>query len=198
MRGRLLTPIRTITSKQDVLGHLVDAFTKKGHVIIDSIIKTSDQAVYTKDEEQLLQLYKKLQGEVKTSDFLVAEISEPSSGIGYLISQAVAEKKPVLVLMKEDTKGNAPLPLTVGDNKYIHFETYKDIEPEIEEIVARFLNKMKDIIDTKFILIISPDIDKYLEWASQERRMHKAQLVREAIEGQMNKDKEYQQFLKDL
>jgi hypothetical protein len=49
----------------------------------------------------------------------------------------------------------------------------------------------------KFIFIISPEIDKYLEWVSNERRMHKSQIVREAIENQANKDKEYQEFLRD-
>jgi len=49
----------------------------------------------------------------------------------------------------------------------------------------------------KFILIITPEIDRYLEWSSIERRMHKSQVVRAAIEKVIKRDGEYQDCIRD-
>jgi len=137
--------------------------------------------------------YKKNIASIKNSDILVAEVTNLSSGIGFLISTALNLKKPVLALyfgpshkqLSTTLKGSA-------SNKLMFFreydtDTYKDV-------ITKFLQKVKSITDTKFILIISPDIDKYLEWASDYKRMHKAQLVREAVEAYMENDKDWAEF----
>ncbi|MBL8015571.1 MAG: hypothetical protein JNK26_05295, partial [Candidatus Doudnabacteria bacterium] len=86
----------------------------------------------------------------------------------------------------------------IGGNtsKIFKLAKYSKVEEANNEI-DQFLKEARDMIDTKFILIISPEIDKYLQWSSEERRMHKAQIVRNAVEDTMNKDKEYKQFRKD-
>jgi hypothetical protein len=50
-------------------------------------------------------------------------------------------------------------------------------------------------LDSKFILIISPEMDRYLNWASKVKRTHKAQVVRAALEVMIKKDKEYKDYI---
>lgn len=195
MQGKLITPVSAVPSNKKFLDSLISEFAKLGHKINTGVLDASKEAILMQDEQGLANQYKQIQRDLKAADFIVAEISEPSSGVGYLLSQSVSEKKPVLVLMKRGTSSKPPLPLQVNPTKLVSFHEYSD-EKDIPEIIRGFLAYIKDIIDTKFILIISPQIDKYLEWAASEKRMHKAQIVREAIEDMMNKDKDYKGFIK--
>lgn len=80
--------------------------------------------------------------------------------------------------------------LTVEDLQDIRKNLLNQVS-KVDEKIA----KLEKVAEIKFILILPPTIDKYLAWATSEHRMHKAQLVRGAIEETMLKDKEYQQFL---
>jgi uncharacterized protein (DUF1786 family) len=146
------------------------------------------------DEEHnnLPDTYSTNQKLIKNSDFIVADITEYSSGVGYLIANALHEKKQALVLFN---KSNGEvftniIKSSAVKTKGLHYVEYKK-EEELDNIVKKYVQVVKQKLDTKFILIISPEIDKYLEWASDNRRMHKAQIVRDAVEEQMKKDKEW-------
>src|SRR5690606_21651704 len=108
------------------------------------------------------------------------------------------EKKVVIAVYDEKSNVSARriAPLLGNPSKHIIYKGYK--EDDIDAIIEEGIKVAKDQMDTKFILIISPEIDRYLQWASEERRMHKAQVVRTAIEETMANDAEYQQFLEDL
>ncbi|KXK09749.1 MAG: hypothetical protein UZ20_WS6002000317 [candidate division WS6 bacterium OLB21] len=82
-----------------------------------------------------------------------------------------------------------------ASSKLLTFAEYKD-NTTIEKATVDFVYSVKSMLDTKFILIISPEIERYLEWVSDNRRMHKAQVVRRAVEDTMEKDKEYKDYLK--
>jgi 2'-deoxynucleoside 5'-phosphate N-hydrolase len=189
----------SITEDEKVKGYykqIISALEGMGHTVLQygsDHLKPSE--LLNRSDEQIESAYKMLDKLMKQADLIVTEVSYPSIGVGYEISEAVSQKKPVLALSHKEA-GFQPLATLQGNkSKYIEYHQYDN---DIEGILKTFIDKARDIIDTKFILIISPEIDKYLEWVSQERRMHKAQIVREAIENQMLKDKEYQQFLKDL
>ena len=133
---------------------------------------------------------------IKKSDVVIIEASELSNGIGFLIATALNEKKPVLALNNKTINSLPQLTLQSAKNKLF---TYKDYTNNtLDKILNEFFSKVKSLVDTKFILIISPEIDRYLEWASVNRRMHKAQVVRSALEDIIEKDKEYKAALKKV
>jgi hypothetical protein len=148
----------------------------------------------TKD---LTDTYNTILKKIRSSDAVIADTSTSSSSVGYELAIAQTERKPILVL--HDSKNIEYLADVVSGNtsKLLSIKTLSSTD-NIGRIIDDFLVEAKSLIDTKFILIISPGIDKYLEWASSERRMHKAQIVRNAIEDMMEKDKDYKQFLKEL
>jgi len=152
---------------------------------------------YEKDSEtDIVQSVNKMEKQLKHADVVITENSFSKAGIGFDIATALSLKKPVLVLdMNPDTAKKGPHPINTLNYKYL---SYKDYTLEsIEQTIKSFLQAAKQKIDTKFILIISPEIERYLEWSSDQRRMHKAQVVRQAVEDAMEKDKEYQEYFKE-
>lgn len=134
--------------------------------------------------------------QLKESDIVIADITDGTAGVGYFISTALYLKKPTLVLQTEsDSMHEIHDSITAGKNRLLTYETYKNPKEDIEEIVKNFINNARQKLDTKFILIIPAEIDRYLEWASDNKRMHKAQIVRNAIEDYMQKDEDWKDFI---
>lgn len=149
------------------------------------------------DDKLLNDIYKKSLTAIKNSDFVIAEMSYPSASIGYEISFAISEKKPVLVLYNASKATDVKMEFSLlGNNsKYIRVRKYTDKE-DIKSSIKYFVEDIKDIIDTKFILIIPAYIDKYLEWNVKHKGMSKAEVTRNAIEVVMEKDIEYENYSK--
>lgn len=138
---------------------------------------------------------------IKNCDVILAEVSYSSSGLGYEISLALEEKKPVIAIynMTEDLNHpkhipSVPTSLKGNTSKYLLLREY-DLK-NLEKILELAMKDTKDLVDTKFILIIPPEIDKYLEWNARERNKAKAEVTREAIEKIMLEDEKYQEYLK--
>ena len=187
MKAFLLGDKRNPESKENI--NLIKTTLEKDGVKVDSSVfeNTIDE-----DSKHLDHIYTDRTKSIKYCDFVVAESTYYSSGNGFLISYALSEKKPVLVLSKPGKISS--IILKSVKNKLL---TYKEYTPEtIHKHLASYLSQVRKVIDTKFILIISPEIDRYLQWASENRRMHKAQVVRLALEDVMEKDKEYKASLK--
>lgn len=134
---------------------------------------------------------------IRECDVFIADITDSSGGVGFQIALALSEKKPILALRhKNDERLIAYGPITSNTHKGIKYIEYETTE-EITKVVDKFLEEARAKIDTKFILIIPAEIDKYLNWSSDFRRMHKAQVVREALEMMMKKDKDWKQYQKN-
>lgn len=124
-----------------------------------------------------------------SSDAVIIDITGANSvEVGYTLSMAMSERKRVLIIRE---KGKAIPPTGTLD-----CVVYEDIE-SMTKIVDKFLTKVQSESDTKFILILPREIDSYLTWASNSRRRFKAQIVRDAIESIMVKDRDYKQYLKN-
>lgn len=148
------------------------------------------------DTKKAIKTIKYNEKALRDADVFIADMTKSSAGLGFQIALATSEKKPTLVLRHvEDTKPTSQNSITSGAHRNITYTDYKNTE-EITKSVDLFLEDAKQKIDTKFILIIPPEIDKYLNWASDFRRLHKAQVVRQAIEKEMSKDKDWKSYLR--
>ena len=150
------------------------------------------------DNKDIEKTYKKNKKLIRDCDFLVAEVTLFGSGIGYLIAEAISMHKPVLALY--NTKiGDKPSTIIKASSvsRKLNFVEYSE-KSELKKSIEKYLKEVKTKLDTKFILIIPAEIDRYLEWASKEKRMHKAQLVREAIDKIIEEDRDYQEYQNTL
>ncbi len=175
------------TSKMTLL--ITDTLEKIGQNVDKSLIKVDHKLDYLNFDTA----YKRNINSIRSCDVIVAEISGISSGIGFLLAKGVEEKKPVIALFNKESKNNPSLTLKGINNRHFHY--YEYTAKSLENILKDALDKVKKQLDTKFILIIPSEIDRYLEWASDYKRMHKAQVVREAIEKYMEKDEDWKEYL---
>lgn len=149
--------------------------------------------ILSQSDDEILKIYRELDKFLKQADVYIADISLPSVAIGYEISQAIVMRKPVLALINEKSSFQPLATIKGNKSRYLELEKYN--VDTLPKILKDFMKKSKKKLDSKFILIVSPEIDSYLTWSSQENRIHKAQIVRDAIEKVMNKDTEYKKFL---
>lgn len=182
---------------RDLYTSIIDALKKEGHKVFEYGSSELDPAkLINRSENEIAKAYNDLSKFLKQADIFIADISESSVGIGYEIAQALSLKKPALVLKHKDAKFEPLATLEGNKSKLLQYEQYE--KTEIAKIINTFVKESKSKLDTKFILIISPEIDRYLEWAAEHRRMHKAQIVRQAVEDMMRKDKDYKEVYSDL
>ncbi len=144
-------------------------------------------------EDDMVKAFKRNTKSIKESDIVIAEVSASDSGVGYEIAYALNLRKPVLALYNEKAGEPTAPPIQVGTQKLLTFEKYN--EDNLKNKIDKFFKDIRNKLDTKFILIISPEIDSYLEWAGKSKRMHKAQIVRNSVEKEMENDEEYQGYL---
>jgi nucleoside 2-deoxyribosyltransferase len=177
-------------SRSDEYQLIIDEFESQGTKVDRThFVRTSE--IDSKNVEEAYLTYMK---SIKSNDIVIAEVTEMSSGIGFMIATALDQKKPVIALFDKNSKLDPSKTLTGSTNKLLSFCKYD--KENLSKVIKDFQKKANDVIDTKFILIISPEIDRYLTWVSDNRRMHKAQVVRLALEDVMEKDKEYKDYVK--
>lgn len=194
MKIYILAARRANTRTKETLTSLSKYLASRGHIVNDQKLKNDLESKPEYNESELSTYHKDMLNSIKQCDVVIVEISTKSSGLGYQIAVALNERKPILAVYNGSARDHSSLALKSNPSKLLELRNYED---NLNEIAEEFLQRAKEKIDTKFILIISPEIDKYLGWVAEERRMHKAQIVRNAVEEAMNKDKDYKQFLKE-
>lgn len=162
------------------------------HTVDNSMIKRSRE----EEMKDFSKTFKTNMNSVKNADVIIAESTEYSAGLGFLVAKAIDERKNILCLQSIDAHKKGSATLQGATSKSLTYLKYN--EENLEDLLKNYLDEVKNKLDTKFILIISPDIDKYLKWAGDEYRLHKAQIVREAVEDKMKKDKRYKDYLKQI
>lgn len=148
------------------------------------------------NEENFKKASLKQDNAIKNSSIVIADITQSTGAVGYHVAHALNLKKPVLILKQSQSSSNrVPGPIIGNKSRLIKYEEYDSVD-QIEGIVKNFTKWAQQKLDTKFILILPPEIDQYITWAGEHRRRHKAQIVRESIENTMSKDKEYKEYKK--
>jgi len=123
---------------------------------------------------------------VNKADIIVMEVSGHSMSMGYLISKALEINKPVIALYTAEHK---PVFIKGIMNPKLILREYT---PETsEKVVAEAFKAAKGLIDMRFNFFVSPKILTYLDWVGQKRMVPKSVFLRNLIEREMKKDKEF-------
>jgi len=123
---------------------------------------------------------------IKRADMVVMEISGHSVSMGYILSKALEENKPVIAMYTADmdpvfVKG-------IVNHKLILAEYNKT---NLEQVISESINKAKSLVDMRFNFFVSPRILNYLDWVAQKRMIPKSVFLRHLIEREMKKDREF-------
>ena len=123
---------------------------------------------------------------INRADVVIMEISGHSMSMGYILSKALEINKPVIAMYREEMQ---PIFIAgIGDPKLI---LAKYTETNIEKVIWESLKKARSLIDVRFNFFVSPKILTYLDWVGQKRMIPKSVFLRNLIEREMKKDREF-------
>lgn len=118
-------------------------------------------------------------GALARADVVIIEATAKTLSVGYQLASAIQQKKPVLVLTK-----NNSLSGTFGSgisSDLVRFAEYDD--DNLEKIISDFLrDNTIDTKDMRFNFFINRPIYNYLRWASFKTGKTKAEILRELVE----------------
>ena len=128
---------------------------------------------------------------IENSDFVVAEISYPSSGVGFQISYSLTKKKKVLCLYKDTlNKTVSKFLKSLPEN---HTKVIKYDSNNLDAILAKYFSVTKPFKLHKFNFIISEKIKDYLKWLAEDTSQSVSEKLRYLVEKKIvDTDKDYQ------
>jgi hypothetical protein len=184
---------------QNLRGLFHTFFEKTKDTILERRVPEDPTTINLEEAENYYQEnYKK----VKSADLMIAEVSYVSIDVGHDILLAIQEKKPVIVLynMTDDIQNprhitNVPLGLQGNRSKYILLREYNS--RTLDNVLRLALEDAKELLGTKFNLILPPELDRFLEWTSKNTGIPKSETTRHAIQELMEKNDAYMNYLKE-
>ncbi len=123
---------------------------------------------------------------VKKADIVFMEVSGHSMSMGYLVGKALEMNKPVIVLHNKEHVPN--FIKGISDQKLIISEYDEEC---VEEVMEKALKKASGMIDVRFNFFVNSKILNYLDWVAQKKMLPRSVFLRNLIEKEMKKDKEF-------
>lgn len=166
---------------------IVTILKKNGYDLVSNHVLESEKELVSKESLEERQKYqKKFHQWINKADIVVAEISYPSTGVGYQLTHSLEKGKPVLALYTED---KVPVALLGEPSDKLIMAPYSI--DKLESVLIDLLNDAQKQMDVRFNFFISPKIGAYLDWISKYKKFPRAVFLRRLIEEHMKRNKEY-------
>lgn len=129
-------------------------------------------------------------------DAVILELSEVSPNAQYILAQAIILQKPTLCLYPKQKPPRDLLNHLVHRNipKMITTRAYTTVT--VQDILANFLESLQpsicqEIPNIKFTLRLTPSLERYLQWLTDQKQINKAEFIRDLLKKQLESDQEY-------
>lgn len=156
------------------------------NVIADHILGITESDLIKESVQERKEHFKKVNHWIKEADIVVAEVSHPSTNVGYEISMALDNEKPVLALHVKD---RVPVLLIGALSEKLALVSY-DLET-ISDVLHEHIDELRNQMDVRFNFFIPPKIGAYLDWVAKHKKLPRAVFLRRLIEEHMRRNKEY-------
>lgn len=173
-----------------------------GHTItrdwIDNAVATLDDYKKGKIKIDRVEIYNKAVESILASNAVVIEGTVSSFSIGHQMTLALSKNKPTLVLIYNDgsDKKNKLQNSFINGIKspLLTIARYSSKE-DIKRNLTSFLSKSSSP-SVKFNIVLSKEIENYLDWASFYYKVNKSEFIRDIIANHMSKnDSHYQKYI---
>lgn len=186
--------IHFITSSRDIESNIensrlvVDALHENEHILARDWVEVAYQRALKGSEADKVtwQMIAKENFEaIARADAVIADITVDSTAIGYQIAMAVQQKKPTLLILKQGSVA-PPFTWNIPSSFLSRVEYTTD---NIKKKITPFL-KDNDIPtkDLRFNFFIDRHIYNYLRWASTSSGKTKAEILRELVLKEIDKE----------
>lgn len=161
---------------------IIDAVSEYGHTVVADHLLNSDASDETGYDVAIID-------SIKKADVLFAEVSHPSTSVGYMISLAIQASKPVVVFYSGSEEPHLLKTLEKTNDK-IQVIRYSAID-ELKTEIPYVLDFAASAQDVRFNFFISPELSSYLDWVSRQNRTPRSVYLRQLIDNDMAKQGEF-------
>lgn len=168
---------------------IVDVLNESGLDFFDGSSITLSKLGYKMPDKDKENLYKSVVKMMDKSDLCIFEASYPSTlHIGHEITLALEKNKPVIVLHTADRE-----PLLFKGMKNVRIKWIEYDSSNLKQLLLEAVEEAKKEVDVRFNFFVSPKILAYLDWVAQKRMIPRSVFLRNLIEREMKKDKEFKE-----
>lgn len=166
---------------------IVRALSKQADkVFSEHILNFKADGLGNQTKEEAKKNYDKILSSIKKADVFVAEVSTQSLSVGHELTEAMALSKPVIVLYSGKNMPGLLFGSDYDKMQIIHYEP-GNLRSLLEKAVEEALKHA----DVRFNFFVSPKILAYLDWVAQKRMIPRSVFLRDLIEKEMKKDREF-------
>lgn len=132
---------------------------------------------------------------IVTADAVVVDATVRSMSVGHQLTFALQKMKPVLLLQHgEDKNKIKELFISGAKSPLLMMRNYRN-KQEIKPLIKEFVKKYESKAKTRFNLVLNKAQDSYIQWASFNYKKSKTEIIQEAINEKMEKDKDFEKYL---
>lgn len=169
---------------------IVSTLEAENHKIFhEHVTNITQQDLDKFSDEEHVKFHKKILNNIKQSDIVIAQCTQQSLSVGYLISYALELNKPTLIFYHESSTRPNLFP-TLNFSDLLLMAKYKTNE-ELAALLKEYIEYASEKMDVRFNFFISPSIGNYLDWISKEKKIPRSVYLRTLIEKDMIENQEY-------
>ncbi len=182
-------------SIKDDIGYfrrIIKSIHSKGHIIsrdwVEAAYETTlDKSSFDYSDLDWNTIYSENIGALTKADIVIVEATTKSFAVGFQTAIALQQKKPTLLLSRDPISDQTFI--SGVQETLLEFRQYG--EDNLEEIVDKFIeDNTIENKDMRFNFFIDRQIYNYLKWASLKTRKTKAEILRELVVREIDKQKE--------
>jgi hypothetical protein len=179
---------------EDEIGHyrkIVAHIKSRGHTLARDWLEETYKIATNKKLEWVEIDWSKIDDDdsaaISKADIVIVEATKKGFFVGYKVSQAVQQKKPILILFRDNSFPNASKLSKSAD--IIQAEEYNS--NNLEEILDKFIEENTiNVKDMRFNFFIDRQIYNYLRWAAFKTGKTKAEILRELVQKEIENKKD--------
>lgn len=189
MKVHLIASRSNVSENFDSLKRISEIIAEEKHQIARDWVGSAHSRLNKTETSQAdwSKIYQLNLETIAQADIVIAETTHNSFGVGYQIAVAVQQKKPTLLLRRDDA--DTDVFATGIVDPWVKSVLYK--EGDLDAIVRSFLEE-NDIgtKDMRFNFFIDRKIYNYLRWSSFKTGKTKAEVLRELVEREIEKQEQ--------
>lgn len=133
------------------------------------------------------QIYESVIRGINNADLFIADISDPSGGVGYQIYHAFYQKKPIIVLFTENSQSNPSMVIRGIKAKRLFTLRYKSLE-DLESNLLPLIQKAKNQLKVRFHLVINNKEYSFIETLANSLGISKTEYLKKLIRSARKRD----------
>ena len=155
-------------------------------VFADHILNFNADSLGTQTKEEAKKNYDRVLSEIKKADIFVAEVSTQSLSVGHELTEAMTLSKPMVILYTGEH-----LPGLLLGSVYDKMQIVQYTPENLKDKLSAAVEEAMRHADVRFNFFVSPKILAYLDFIAQKRMIPRSVFLRNLIEREMKKDKEF-------